>query len=106
MAAVEGDCESLCWGNGRSVPAFAEPTICLEAFPGAPSAETARTIMHVTHAKAWMDAVTAGAEAGYKAYPGRFTPTGVHPGAMPVAASERIGALLSERRVAWIHQKV
>lgn len=76
MAAVEGGCKSLCWGNGRSVPAFAEPTSCLEAFAGAPSAETARTLLHVTDAKAWMDAATADTEAGYKAYLGRFPPDG------------------------------
>jgi hypothetical protein len=33
-------------------------------------------------------------------------PTGVDPGAMPVATSERIGALRTERRVAWMYRKV
>jgi len=69
----------------------------LEAFPGTASAQTARTLLRVMDAEAWVKAVTADNEAGYLAYLARFPPTGVHPGAMAVAASDRIGTLRTER---------
>lgn len=66
-------------------------------FPNAPSAETAQSLLRVLDAQAWVDAVTADNEAGYQTYLKMFPAEGSSPGAMAVAATDRLGSLRVER---------
>lgn len=69
-------------------------------FPRASTAETARSLMRVMDAQAWVTAVTADNDAAYQAYLKRFPAEGVMPGAMAPAAGERLAALGKERQQA------
>lgn len=69
-------------------------------FPRASSAETARSLLRVLDAQAWVSAVTADNETAYQAYLKRFPSEGVMAGAMASAATERLAALGDERRAA------
>lgn len=69
-------------------------------FPRASSAETARSLLRVLDAQAWVTAVTSDNEQAYQAYLKRFPAEGVMAGAMARAASERLSALSGERQAA------
>jgi hypothetical protein len=69
----------------------------IEEFPKATNAETARSLMRVLDAQAWVRAVTADNEAAYQAYLKSFPVDAATPGAMAVAAQERLGSLSAER---------
>lgn len=66
-------------------------------FPNSTSAETARSLLRVLDAQAWVDAVTADNEGGYQSYLKKFPAEGAFPGAMVAAAQERLGSLRVER---------
>ena len=66
-------------------------------FPNATSAETAQSLLRVLDAQAWVDAVTADNESGYQNYLKQFPADGAAPGAMSVAASDRLVSLRVER---------
>lgn len=68
----------------------------LSAFPRASTAETARSMLRVLDAQAWVEAVTEDSEAAYRAYLQAFPAAGVVPGAMGRSAEERIVALVAE----------
>lgn len=69
----------------------------IEDFPNATAAETAESLLRVLDAQAWVDAVTADNEGGYQSYLKEFPVDGAAPGAMSVAASERLISLRVER---------
>ena len=69
-------------------------------YPRSSTAETARSLMRVMDAQAWVTAVTADNDTAYQAYLKRFPAEGVMPGAMAPAASERLAALGKERQQA------
>lgn len=69
-------------------------------FPRASSAETARSLLRVLDAQAWVTAVTSDNEQAYQAYLKRFPADGVMAGAMAAAATERLSALGGERQAA------
>ncbi len=69
-------------------------------YPRASSAETARSLLRVLDAQAWVAAVTSDNETAYQAYLKRFPSEGVMAGAMASAATERLAALSGERRAA------
>jgi hypothetical protein len=66
-------------------------------YPRASTAEQARSLLRVMDAQAWVTAVTADNDAAYQAYLKRFPAEGVMPGAMAVAARDRLASLGSER---------
>jgi hypothetical protein len=66
-------------------------------FPNSTSAETARSLLRVLDAQAWVDAVTADNEGGYQSYLKKFPAEAALPGAMAAAATERLGSLRGER---------
>ena len=67
------------------------------AFPRASSAETARSLLRVMDAQAWVHAVTADNEDGYQAYLKEFPVDASMPGAMAAAARDRLVSLSAER---------
>ncbi|MEQ1609118.1 MAG: TIR domain-containing protein [Hyphomonadaceae bacterium] len=69
----------------------------IEEFPKASNAETARSLLRVLDAQAWVRAVTADNEAAYQAYLKSFPVDAATPGAMAAAAQERLGSLSAER---------
>lgn len=69
-------------------------------YPRASTAETARSLLRVMDAQAWVTAVTADNDAAYQAYLKRFPADGVMPGAMAVSARDRLASLGNERRQA------
>ncbi len=69
-------------------------------FPNSTGAETARSLLRVLDAQAWVDAVTADNEGGYQSYLKDFPAEGTLPGAMAVAARDRLGSLRVEREQA------
>ncbi|MDP3492605.1 MAG: TIR domain-containing protein [Hyphomonadaceae bacterium] len=66
-------------------------------FPRTSQAETARSLLRVMDAQAWVDAVTADNEAAYQAYLNDFPVGGPTPGAMGAAARDRLVSLSAER---------
>jgi peptidoglycan hydrolase-like protein with peptidoglycan-binding domain len=71
-------------------------------FPNASSAETARSLLRVLDAQAWVDAVTSDNEGGYQSYLKKFPADAASPGAMALAAQERLGSLRVEREQAIV----
>ncbi len=71
-------------------------------FPNASSAETARSLLRVLDAQAWVDAVTSDNESGYQSYLKKFPADAVSPGAMALAAKDRLGSLRVEREQAIV----
>lgn len=69
-------------------------------YPRASTAETARSLLRVMDAQAWVTAVTADNDTAYEAYLKRFPADGVMAGAMAVAARDRLASLGNERRQA------
>lgn len=69
-------------------------------FPNSTSAETARSLLRVLDAQAWVDAVTSDNENGYQSYLKKFPVEAASPGAMASAAQERLGSLRAEREQA------
>lgn len=69
-------------------------------FPRATTAETARSLLRVLDAQAWVTAVTADNEGAYQVYLKRFPVEGDMPGAMATAARDRLAALGGERQQA------
>lgn len=66
-------------------------------FPRASNAETARSLLRVLDAQAWVQAVTSDNEAAYQGYLKEFPIDGVMPGAMATSARERLVSLSTER---------
>ena len=66
-------------------------------FPRASNSETARSLLRVMDAQAWVNAVTADNERGYQSYLTAFPAGGATPGAMAAAAKERLVSLSAER---------
>ena len=66
-------------------------------FPRASNAETARSLLRVMDAQAWVSAVTADNEGGYQAYLKEFPVDASTPGAMAAAARDRLASLSVER---------
>lgn len=66
-------------------------------FPRASNAETARSLLRVLDAQAWVQAVTLDNEQAYQGYLKEFPVDGVMPGAMASAARERLVSLSAER---------
>lgn len=69
-------------------------------YPNSTSAETARSLLRVLDAQAWVDAVTSDNEGGYRGYLKEFPAEAALPGAMASAARERLGSLRAEREQA------
>jgi hypothetical protein len=67
------------------------------AYPHTSSAETARSLLRVLDAQAWVAAVTDDNEAGYQSYLKTFPADAAMPGAMAAAAEERLSSLATER---------
>jgi peptidoglycan hydrolase-like protein with peptidoglycan-binding domain len=72
-------------------------------YPRSSNAETARSLLRVLDAQAWVEAVTADNEAGYSNYLKNFPVNGSVPGAMAVDARDRLVALSAERTQAIEH---
>lgn len=66
-------------------------------FPRASNAESARSLLRVMDAQAWVSAVTADNEAAYQAYLKEFPVDASTPGAMAAAARDRLASLSVER---------
>jgi hypothetical protein len=66
-------------------------------YPKASTAESARSLLRVLDAQAWVDAVTSDNEAGYSAYLRNFPVDGSVPGAMAADARDRLVTLSAER---------
>ena len=66
-------------------------------FPRASNAETARSLLRVMDAQAWVHAVTADNEGAYEAYLKQFPAGGSAPGAMAAGARDRLVSLSVER---------
>ena len=66
-------------------------------YPNASPSETAQSLLRVLDAQAWVDAVTADNEGGYQTYLKNFPAEGALPGAMAMAANDRLGSLRVER---------
>lgn len=66
-------------------------------YPRASNAETARSLLRVRDAQAWVNAVTADNDGAYRAYLKEFPAAGAVPGAMTAAATERLASLSAER---------
>ena len=66
-------------------------------FPRSSNAETARSLLRVMDAQAWVNAVTADNEDAYQAYLTAFPASGSVPGAMGTAARDRLVSLGAER---------
>jgi peptidoglycan hydrolase-like protein with peptidoglycan-binding domain len=66
-------------------------------YPRSSSAETARSLLRVLDAQAWVAAVTADNESAYAKYLKAFPASGNSPGAMSVMAAERLSSLGVER---------
>jgi hypothetical protein len=67
------------------------------AYPRTSTAETARSLLRVLDAQAWVDAVTSDNEMAYTSYLKNFPDDGPAPGAMAVAARDRLASLNLER---------
>ena len=66
-------------------------------YPRSSNAETAKSLLRVRDAQAWVKAVTTDNDGGYQAYLKEFPATGTVPGAMATSATERLTALSAER---------
>ena len=66
-------------------------------FPRSSTAETARSLLRVRDAQAWVKAVTADNDGAYQAYLTEFPAKGAVPGAMSMAATDRLTSLSAER---------
>lgn len=66
-------------------------------YPRSSNAETARSLLRVRDAEAWVKAVTADNDAAYQAYLKEFPAKGVVPGAMAASATDRLKSLGVER---------
>ncbi|HEY1154137.1 MAG TPA: hypothetical protein VGE73_09815, partial [Pseudolabrys sp.] len=66
-------------------------------YPRSSQAESARSLLRVRDAQAWVKAVTADNDGAYHAYLKEFPATGPMPGAMTAAANERLASLSAER---------
>ena len=66
-------------------------------FPRASNSETARSLLRVMDAQAWVNAVTLDNEAAYQAYLKEFPVDASTPGAMAAAARDRLVSLSVER---------
>lgn len=66
-------------------------------YPKSSSAETARSLLRVLDAQAWVSAVTVDNEAGYSKYLKAFPAAGSAPGAMSASALDRLTSLGVER---------
>ncbi len=69
-------------------------------YPRTSTAETARSMLRVMDAQAWVEAVTIDNEKAYTTYLARFPVDGVAPGAMAVSAQDRLTSLGVERKQA------
>jgi hypothetical protein len=66
-------------------------------YPRTSTADTARSLLRVLDAQAWVDAVTADNEIAYSSYLKDFPEDGIAPGAMAASARERLASLTTER---------
>ncbi|HEX5006553.1 MAG TPA: TIR domain-containing protein [Hyphomonadaceae bacterium] len=66
-------------------------------YPRSSNTETARSLLRVLDAQAWVEAVTTDNEAGYSNYLKNFPVNGSVPGAMAMDARDRLVALSAER---------
>lgn len=66
-------------------------------YPRSSNAETARSLLRVRDAQAWVKAVTLDNDTAYQAYLKEFPANGAMPGAMTAAATERLTSLSAER---------
>ena len=71
-------------------------------FPNTSSAETARSLLRVLDAQAWVEAVTADNNGGYLGYLKEFPAESAIPGFMAVAARERLASLHVEHEQAMM----
>jgi peptidoglycan hydrolase-like protein with peptidoglycan-binding domain len=69
----------------------------LTAHPQSTGAESARSLLRVLDAQAWVEAVTADTEDAYTAYLRDFPASAATPGAMADAANDRLESLGNER---------
>jgi len=69
----------------------------IKAFPRSSTADTARSLLRVLDAQAWVDAVTADNEIAYSSYLKDFPDDGPAPGLMAASARERLASLSTER---------
>lgn len=77
-----------------------EPTTLrahISSFPRSSTADTARSLLRVLDAQAWVDAVTADNEIAYTSYLKDFPDDGPAPGLMAPSARERLASLSTER---------
>lgn len=65
-------------------------------FPNSLGSETARALLRVLDAQAWVDAVTADNDGAYQSYLKKFPAEASPPGVMAVAARERLSSLRVE----------
>jgi hypothetical protein len=72
-------------------------------YPRSSNTETARSLLRVLDAQAWVEAVTSDNEAGYSNYLKNFPVNGSVPGAMAMDARDRLVALSAERTQAIEH---
>lgn len=66
-------------------------------YPRSSNAETARSLLRVRDAQAWVKAVTSDNDNAYQAYLKEFPANGTMPGAMAAAATDRLTSLSAER---------
>jgi len=66
-------------------------------YPRSSNAETARSLLRVRDAQAWVKAVTSDNDSAYQAYLKEFPANGAVPGAMAAPATERLTSLSAER---------
>lgn len=66
-------------------------------YPRSINAGTAKSLLRVRDAQAWVKAVTTDNDAAYQAYLKEFPAAGVVPGAMASSATERLASLSAER---------
>ena len=71
-------------------------------FPNTSSAETARSLLRVLDAQAWVEAVTADNDGGYLGYLKEFPAESAIPGFMAVVARERLASLHVEHEQAMM----
>ncbi len=90
------EASSTAWGNVDRKDAN-DLRAYVSDHPRSSTAETARSLLRVLDAQAWVDAVTTDNEAAYQAYLKKFPVDGVMPGAMAAPARDRLVSLGAER---------
>lgn len=95
-AFVDSDESEAAWASvDRNEPEMMRAYI--GEYPRSSTADTARSLLRVLDAQAWVDAVTADNEIAYSSYLKDFPEEGIAPGAMATAARERLASLTTER---------